>query len=136
MRPVQNTLSRPPGQAAQPREPGTSMLPRARWTPDLASLVRGDEGKRIGTHLLARSELRVLRVSVVNPSRGCPQQVGGGWKQRASPKRAHLTPALSALKGGEGEYDARNAPVSSAPLSSLPPRCAPSFSPLSLPSPP
>ncbi len=38
-------------------EPG-SMLPRARWTPDLASLVRGDEGKRIGTHLLAHRRVR------------------------------------------------------------------------------
>src|SRR5258708_4215395 len=45
MIPVQDILSRHPGQAAQPREPG-SMLPRARWTPDLASLVRGDEGKK------------------------------------------------------------------------------------------
>src|SRR5258708_2074779 len=54
MIPVQDILSRHPGQAAQPREPG-SMLPGARWTPDLASLVRGDEGKGSGLICWRRS---------------------------------------------------------------------------------
>jgi len=49
-------VTRHPGQAAKPRDPGSIVAP-VRWTPALASLGRGDDDQYGGTFLFASTRL-------------------------------------------------------------------------------